>query len=76
MSSVHIVFVEEIDVVASQDNHTLLLDIVSRKLYDGALEHNRLILVSELSHHLRCYYITCFDHLLFTLRIFITSTCT
>ena len=61
MPPVQIIAIEQINVVARQDNHSRLLDVVPRQLLHSTLKQDGFARVRELGDHFWCNWV-CFDH--------------
>ena len=74
MPPVQIIPIEQINVVARQNNHSRLLDVVPRQLLHSTLKQDGLARVRELGDHFWRRHWVCFDHivgLLFSKNYFI-----
>ena len=63
MPPVQIIAIEQINVVARQDNHSRLLDVVPRQLLHSTLKQDGFAGVRELGDHFWCRNWACFDHI-------------
>ena len=63
MPPVQIIAIEQINVVARQNNHSRLLDVVPRQLLHSTLKHDGFARVRELGDHFWCRNWVCFDHI-------------
>ena len=63
MPPVQIIAIEQINVVARQNNHSGLLDVVPRQLLHSTLKQDGFARVRELGDHFWRRNWVCFDHI-------------